>query len=166
LERTIKSAGLGGEFAHNPHDFGRKSRAVYKARIGYTDHQMRGFFGWSSTSDSPKHYISLVKEDLEKALAEEYGEDVEYNNGYDEEALRPVECVKCGRVNSSIQDMCSECGNPLTEQGEELSKPDNDMKGFDESLSEMAEERGIDKERFSEMLEEKSAIELMMELGG
>jgi integrase len=164
LERTIKRAGLEGEFAHNPHDFGRKSRAVYKARIGYTDHQMRGFFGWSETSDAPKHYLSLVKEDLEKALAEEYGEEVEYDNGYDEEALRPIECVKCGRINSPVQDMCSECGNALTEQGEELSKPDNDMKGFDESLSELAEEKGIDKERFSEMLEEKSAIDLMMEL--
>jgi hypothetical protein len=36
-----------------------------------------------------------VKEDLENALAEEFGEVVDYDNGYDEEALGPVDCVKC-----------------------------------------------------------------------
>ncbi|MEF8880710.1 MAG: hypothetical protein V5A72_02690 [Candidatus Nanohaloarchaea archaeon] len=166
LERTVERAGLQGEFKDSPHAFFRKSRAMYKVRIGNTEHQMRAFFGWSKTSDAPKHYIQCVKEDLEKALAEEYGEDVEYENGYDEEALRPVEYIKCGKINSPVNDLCSECGNGLTEQGEELSKSDEKLKGVDESLSEMAEERGIDKEKFSEMLEEKSAIELMMELAG
>lgn len=160
LERTIERAGLSGEFARNPHDFGRKSRAVYKARIGYTDHQMRGFFGWSETSDAPKHYLSLVKEDLEKALAEEYGEDVEYDNGYDEEALRPVECVDCGKVNSPVSDMCGDCGNPLTDQGEKLTKKP-EAQGLHDNLSELAEKRDIPTDEFAEMLEEMSMIELM-----
>jgi site-specific recombinase XerD len=163
LERTIERSGLKGEFKENPHDFGRKSRAVYKARIGNTEHQLRAFFGWSETSDSPKHYIECVKEDLEKALAEEFGEDVEYDNGYDEEALRPVECVSCGQVNSPVQDLCIECGNALTDQGEEVTRSESSQ-GLSDSLSELAEEQDIPTEEFAEMLENKSAIELMKKL--
>ncbi len=125
---------------------------------------MRGFFAWSETSDSPKHYISTVKEDLEKALAEEFGEEVEYDNGYDEEALRPVECVSCGKEYSPVQDLCFDCGNPLTDQGEEITKSKNPQ-GLTDSLSEIAEERGIPEEEFSEMLEEKSVIELIQTMG-
>ena len=163
LEKTVERAGFEDEFKTNPHDFGRKSRAVYKARIGNTEHQLRAFFGWSETSDAPKHYISTVKEDLEKALAEEFGEDVEYDNGYDEEALRPVECVSCGEVNSPVVDVCEECGNALTDQGEEVTRSESSQ-GLSDSLSELAEEQDIPTEEFAEMLEEKSAIELMKQL--
>jgi len=164
LERTIERSGLQGQFKDNPHDFGRKSRAVYKARIGYTEHQLRGFFGWSETSDSPKHYISTVKEDQEKALAEEFGEDVEYDNGYDEEALRPVSCKRCGTVNSVVEDVCKDCGNPLTEQGLQMTKQDSGQKELHESLSELAEKQDMETEEFADMLENKSAIELMRSL--
>lgn len=164
LERTIERAGLEDEFKTNPHDFGRKSRAVYKSRIGNTEHQLRAFFGWSETSDAPKHYIQCVKEDLEKALAEEFGEEVEYDNGYDEEALRPIECVSCGKVNSPVNDMCSDCGNPLTDQGEDMTMSDNSQ-GLSDSLSEIAEKRDIPEDEFSEMLEEKSVIELIETFG-
>jgi integrase len=124
LERAIKRAGMQGEFDENPHDFFRKSRAIYKARIGYSDHQMRGFFGWSETSDAPKHYLTLVKEDLEKALAEEFGEEVDYTNDYDEEALRPVQCASCDTINEATTDMCRSCGTALTQQGAELTRND------------------------------------------
>lgn len=163
LERTIERAGFSGEFKDNPHGFFRKSRAMYKVRTGYTEHQLRAFFGWSETSDAPKHYIECVKEDLEKALAEEYGEDVDYDNGYDEEALRPVECVQCGKVNSPVQDLCSDCDNALTEQGEGVTKSESSQ-GLSDSLSEMAERNDIPTDEFADMLENKSAIELMQEL--
>ena len=163
LEKTVERADLEGMFKTNPHDFGRKSRAVYKARIGNTEHQLRAFFGWSETSDAPKHYISTVKEDLEKALAEEFGEDVEYDNGYDEEALRPVECVSCGKVNSPVVDVCEECGNALTDQGEEVTMNESSQ-GLSDSLSELAEKQDIPTEEFAEMVEEKSVIELIEEL--
>jgi len=164
LERTIERAEMTGQFKTNPHGFFRKSRAMYKVRIGYTEHQLRGFFGWSETSDAPKHYIQCVKEDLEKALAEEFGEEVEYDNGYDEEALRPVECVQCGKVNSPVNDICSDCGNALTEQGEKISQTDK-SEILTDSLSEIAEERDIPEEEFSEMVEEKSVIDLIKEVG-
>ena len=163
LERTVERAGLSGEFEDNPHDFFRKSRAMYKARIGNTEHQIRAFFGWSETSDAPKHYIECVKEDLEKALAEEFGEDADYNNGYDEEALRPVECVKCQTVNSPVNDLCSECGNALTDQGEQVTDS-RKTQGLADSLSELAEEQDVPPDEFAEMLEDKSAMDLMRDL--
>jgi integrase/recombinase XerD len=160
IERCAERAGLEDEFNLNPHDFGRKSRAMYKARIGFTDHQMRAFFGWSETSDAPKHYLKCVKEDLEKALAEEFGEEVEYGNGYDEEALRPVECVSCGTVNSSVDDLCRNCDSPLTEQGEELTR-DRNMQGLKKNVAQIAKERDLDPEEFEDMLEGKSILELI-----
>lgn len=163
LERTVERTGLEDEFKTNPHDFGRKSRAVYKSRIGNTEHQLRAFFGWSETSDAPKHYIQCVKEDLEKALAEEFGEDVDYDNGYDEEALRPVECVSCGKINSPVNDMCSSCGNALTDQGEKMTQSNN-TQSLTDSLSEIAEKQDIPEDEFSEMLEEKSVIGLIEEM--
>ena len=163
LERTIERAGMSGQFKENPHDFGRKSRAVYKARIGYTEHQLRGFFGWSENSDAPKHYISTVKEDLEKALAEEFGEDVDYDNGYDEEALRPVQCIVCDTVNSPVSDMCNECGKALTDQGKEMTQ-DKGLQGISENVSELAERKGIPPEELVQMMEEKSMMELIENL--
>lgn len=167
IERCSRKAGLENEFNLNPHDFWRKSRAIYKARIGYTDHQMRGFFGWSETSDAPKHYLSLVKEDLEKALAEEFGEEVEYEDGYDEEALRPVECVSCSTVNSATADMCRECGEALSDQGEELTKKAS-FQEFEDSLLDLLtdEDPAEDPEEIKEMMREKSFIEVLKRLKG
>jgi integrase len=153
IERCVERAGLQGEFDTNPHDFFRKARAIYKVRVGYTEHQMRGFFGWSETSDAPKHYIALVKEDLEKALAEEFGEEVEYENGYDEDALRPIQCKKCGTINSATQDICRNCNNGLTDQGQELTKEDSGDQNWRKSFIDVARERGMDAEDFDEMLD-------------
>lgn len=151
IERKIEKAGLEEEFNQNPHDFFRKARAIYKARIGYSDHQMRGFFGWSETSDAPKHYLVLVKEDLEKALAEEFGEEVDYTNGYDEEALRPVECISCSTINSATRDLCKECGNGLTDQGEELTQ-DESIQGIEDKIANLVEDKDMSEEELREML--------------
>jgi integrase len=165
LRKLVKRAGLKGEFDDNPHDFFRKSRAIYKTRVGYTEHQLRAFFGWSETSDAPKHYIALVKEDLEKAFAEEYGEEVEYDNGYDEEALRPVQCVSCDTLNSATNDLCKECGKALTEQGEELTK-ETSFQDFEDSLLDLLtdEDPVEDPEEIKEMMREKSFIEVLKTL--
>lgn len=166
LHRTIERAGLDGEFDINPHDFWRKSRAIYKTRVGYTEHQLRGFFGWSETSDAPKHYISLVKEDLEKALAEEFGEQVEYDNGYDEEALRPVVCVKCETLNEATTSICRSCGNGLNDQVEDMTKTSG-PEGLQENLITVIadklaqEDPAKDKDEIREMVEKKSVMELL-----
>lgn len=164
LRKLVSKAGLEGQFDDNPHDFGRKSRAIYKARVGYTEHQLRSFFGWSETGDAPKNYIQCVKEDLEKALAEEFGEKVEYQNGYEEEALRPVECVSCGAVNSATSDLCKKCGNGLTEQGEQLTK-ESGFQDLESSFIELLSQKdpAEDKEDIQKLMN-KPAIELFREL--
>jgi integrase len=161
LEKTVENAGLSGEFTDKPHDFFRKSRAIYKARIGYTEHQMRAFFGWSETSDAPKHYIELTREDLEKAFAQEHGDEVEYDNGYDEDALRPIECVECGVVNSATNDMCKDCGNALTQQGEELTREPSSQTVQDPLVKVLArkmaeEDPAKDMEEIEELVKERS----------
>ena len=149
IERCAGRAGLEEEFNLNPHDFFRKSRAMYKVRVGYTEHRLRAFFGWSETSDAPKHYIQCIKEDLEKAFKEEFGEEVEEDDQY-EDALRPVECVSCTTLNSSTRDMCKECGNALTDQGEELTKDEGTQK-FEKGLGEIAEQQGMSQEELQEL---------------
>ncbi|MFB6216682.1 MAG: tyrosine-type recombinase/integrase [Candidatus Aenigmatarchaeota archaeon] len=169
LERCTERAGLTGEFTTKPHDFFRKSRAIYKARIGYTEHQMRAFFGWSETSDAPKHYIELTREDLEKAFAEEHGEEVDYDNGHDEDALRPIQCVKCDTLKSSTNDMCKECGNALSEQGEKLTR-DSSSQSLQDSLVDVLarrlaeEDPAEDVEEIEDMVENKSIVELLQEV--
>ncbi|NMI89284.1 tyrosine-type recombinase/integrase [Nanohaloarchaea archaeon] len=160
IERSAKEADLENEFDLNPHNFGRKSRAMYKARVGWSEHPLRAFFGWSETSDAPKHYLKCVKEDLVNALAEEYGEEVEYDDDYDEEALRPVECISCGAPNSPADDICRNCENPLTDQGEAMTKK-RDMQGLKKNVAEIAKENDLDQSEFEEMLEEKSLLELI-----
>lgn len=162
VRKLVERAELKGQFDDNPHDFFRKSRAIYKTRVGNTEHQLRGFFGWSETSDAPKHYIALVKEDLEKALAEEFGEEVEYDNGYDETALRPVECVSCSTVNSATNDLCKECGSALNEQGEELTK-DESVQPLEKKIGKIAEEEDLDQEELMEMFD-KPFMEVVRDL--
>ena len=66
----------------------------------------------------------------------EFGEEV----GYDEEALRPIECVTCGLVNSATNDLCKECGNALNEQGEQLTKEET-TQPLEKKISRIAEEK-------------------------
>jgi hypothetical protein len=99
---------------------------------------------------------------LKKALAEEYGEEVEYENGYDEEALRPVECVSCSVVNSATNDLCKECGNPLNEQGEQLTK-DQSTQPLEKKIGRIAEEEDLDQEELMEMFD-KPFMDVVREL--
>jgi len=50
-------------FGFNPHFF-RALRATHLSRLGYSAHQLKNFFGWSSISPSD-YYVGLNTEDLE-----------------------------------------------------------------------------------------------------
>lgn len=149
LRKYVKKAGLKGEIDNNPHDFFRKSRAIYKASIGWTEYQLRAFFGWSENSDAPKHYITLVKEDLRKALRQEYGEEIDENEQVNEEALKPIKCGNCGNINSATWDLCKECNFELSDQGASLSQPSLERaEEMEETLIDMAVEAGLDEDSF------------------
>jgi len=111
IERCFNRTNISQHIDTNPHAVFRKSRAIYKAYIGWTEYQLRAFFGWSPNSDAPKHYIEIVKEGLEKALMEEFGE--EYEPEIDKDALKPLECPNCETVNSSAWSYCQECNTAL-----------------------------------------------------
>jgi len=50
------------EFGFNPHFF-RALRATHLSQLGYSAHQLKHFFGWSSISPSD-YYVGLNTEDL------------------------------------------------------------------------------------------------------
>lgn len=113
LDRCFNRTDIPQHIDRNPHAVFRKSRAIYKAYIGWTEYQLRAFFGWSPDSDAPKHYIEIVKEGLEKALMEEFGE--EYEPEIEEDALKPLECPKCETVNSPAWSYCQKCNTTLND---------------------------------------------------
>lgn len=152
IERTAEKADIEG-IDLNPHDFFRKSRAIYRASTGWSEYQLRAFFGWSENSDAPKHYITLVKEDLKKALRKEYGEELDEDERFDEDALKPVKCASCGHVNSATWDLCRECNQDLTGTGMELSKTtEEEVEMQEEVMLDIAEESGIPPESFREVV--------------
>jgi len=51
------------EFGFNPHFF-RALRATHLSRLGYSAHQLKNFFGWSSIAPSD-FYVGLNTKDLE-----------------------------------------------------------------------------------------------------
>lgn len=51
------------EFTFNPHFF-RALRATHLSQLGYSAHQLKHFFGWSSISPSD-YYVGMNTEDLE-----------------------------------------------------------------------------------------------------
>jgi len=53
---------LNNELGINPHGF-RKIRATNLAQLGYTGHQLKNFFGWSSVAPSD-FYVKLNVDDL------------------------------------------------------------------------------------------------------
>ncbi|MFB6143933.1 MAG: hypothetical protein ABEJ98_01345 [Candidatus Nanohaloarchaea archaeon] len=142
LERCSERAGLSPRIDRNPHDFFRTSRAIYKASIGWTEYQLRKFFGWSKNSDAPKHYIELVKEDLFRALKDEYGEEIDEEDKIQEDALKPVKCADCGEVNSKLWDYCRSCNQVLDNQ--ELADHNKDDKVQEEEIKKEAYQHGLE----------------------
>jgi len=59
--------------------------------------------------------------------------------------------------------LCSECGNALSDQGEQVTDS-RKTQGLADSLSELAEEKDVPPDEFAEMLEDKSAMDLMRDL--
>ncbi|MFB6244944.1 MAG: tyrosine-type recombinase/integrase [Candidatus Nanohaloarchaea archaeon] len=142
LERTTEGAELNPRIDNNPHDFFRKARAIFKASTGWTEYQLRKFFGWSKNSDAPKHYIELVKEDLYRALKEEYGEEINEEEQMSEDALKPVKCAKCEEINSKLWDYCRNCNQVLNNQ--ELADHNRDDKVEEEEIKKEAYQHGLE----------------------
>lgn len=125
LERCYERTEI-SEIDINPHDFYRKSRAIFWAVEGKNESWLRQFFGWSDKTNTPRHYIELVSDDLRRGIHESYGEEYEEDFYYNEEALRPIICRGCGAQNSALWDFCENCDREITYEGLVMKEEDTD----------------------------------------
>jgi integrase len=101
----------------NPHLF-RHSCATEKARLGWTEAQMRAYFGWSRSSTMPSHYVHLAGKDYEEMELERRGLlNVESRR---RPALAGVTCRVCGHGNLATAMFCQECRNPVSPEAEAI----------------------------------------------
>jgi len=78
--------------------------------MGYE--QLNKFAGWKPGSDRAKVYVHLNNDDVNEAIRDEYGLDVEE----DEES--EIQCPFCGTTNQSTYSECRNCGRPLSLENE------------------------------------------------
>lgn len=134
IQRLVKHAGIKRHI--KPHDF-RHTAATEKARLGYTEAQLRHFFGWSRTSDMPSHYVHLAGADFERMMLEKHGIKVE------EKRDRPVmfaPCPRCNHTNDTTNLFCGNCRVPLT-PGAEEKVVERQNEGIMALVEELVEER-------------------------
>ena len=99
----------------NPHLF-RHSCATEKARLGWTEGQMRAYFGWSRSSTMPSYYVHLAGKDYEDMELERRG--LLQTEVRRRPALAGVTCRVCNRENLATAMFCSECRNPISPEAE------------------------------------------------
>lgn len=134
IQRLVKTAGIKRHI--KPHDF-RHTAATEKAKLGYTEAQLRHFFGWSRTSDMPSHYVHLAGADFERMMLEKHGIKVE------EDRERPVmfaPCPRCNHTNDTTNLFCGNCRVPLT-PGAEENLVEKQSEGIMALVEELVEER-------------------------
>lgn len=102
--------------------------------MGYE--QLNKFAGWTPGSDRAKVYVHLNNEDVNQAIRDEYGLDV------DEEQDKPVACPFCGRENESHYSECYNCGRALSLKQKTESA---DKMAVLERLSELEEDGVLEK---------------------
>lgn len=110
IERYRKAAGI--KKAVHPHMF-RHSRASHLAKH-LTEAQMCEFFGWVQGSNMPSVYVHLSGRDVDDALMEAHGIEVDKKKN-DDRTLAPRKCFR-GHENTFDARFCNDCGVPLDEK--------------------------------------------------
>lgn len=161
LERIYERSEVTREIDTNPHSIFRKSRALHKAAIGWTEYQLRAHFGWSENSDAPKHYITIVKQGLLAAMKKEFGDGViDEDLGFNEDQyLKPVKCRSCQELNSSLNSYCRSCDSELDREVRQHNKTkvERDAEDMKDTLVDMAEEMGLELDKFEELVKQHSS---------
>lgn len=153
LQRLLKKAKNDGkvpnQVTRKPHWFWRDGRALYWAAKDKNENFLRAFFGWSETSDAPKHYIELMQESVLAGVREDYGEELtQSERKFNDNSLKPWEC-NCGEWVSGLQKYCPDCG---VEADEELRKHNsgpkheeiqNEKQKLEKAIHEYMEDSGM-----------------------
>ncbi|MFB6199906.1 MAG: tyrosine-type recombinase/integrase [Candidatus Nanohaloarchaea archaeon] len=133
-----------------PHWFWRDARALYWAAKDKNEQFLRSFFGWSSTSDAPKHYLETMSESVLMGVREDFGEELcEEERSFNQDSLKPWQC-HCGEWVSNIQGYCPECGSEATEELEQHNKPDRSEL---QEVRDKAERAGYSADEFRDIVQ-------------
>jgi len=115
VQRLLKELALkaGVNKKVNPHAF-RHSRATFLAKH-LKEPQMREFFGWERSSDTPSTYIHLSGRDVDESILSIYGVSTESKTT--EQVLSVQVCHRCNESNDPASIFCIRCGLPFNEAG-------------------------------------------------
>jgi integrase/ribosomal protein L40E len=113
VTRTAKKAGIRKKIS--PKLF-RHTAATMRAKEGWTEGMMRGYFGWTKSSEMPATYVHLAQLDYqEMALAKKGFKS--NGSGKPHSGLAPLICRGCKAENMPTAAFCGECRTPLTPKG-------------------------------------------------
>lgn len=94
-----------------PHSF-RHLRVYDLLSKGFSDMDLRLYFGWSRTSNMPSVYSSAYSlKDVENKLLKDAG--VIPKNGEQEEIFKTKLCLSCEEVNEATRTFCKKCNYTL-----------------------------------------------------
>lgn len=137
-----------------PHWFWRDARALYWASKDKNEQFLRSFFGWSTTSDAPKHYLEVMQESVLSGIREDFGEELsDSERRFNQNSLKPWEC-QCGEWVSHLQGYCPNCGNECSKELERHNRPEEkerEAQAAMDTLTELAAETGIPEEDFRDL---------------
>jgi site-specific recombinase XerD len=123
----------------HPHLF-RHSKATELARKGWTEAELREWFGWSPTSDMPTVYVHIGQSDVKNKVLRESGllDDEETADQLQERvALKSKRCARCGKSNPADALTCH-CGMALSLASvEEIKKLKTDSDEFMQKLNQL-----------------------------
>lgn len=114
IQRACKRTGI--DRGLKPHDF-RHTAATEKARLGWTEAEMRAFFGWTRGSDMPATYVHLAGKDYEEMDLERRGLK-KPGQATRRSALAPRTCKICKAANLSTSAFCQNCRAPVSPKAE------------------------------------------------
>jgi len=137
----------------NPHLF-RHSRATILAKK-LTEAQMKGFFGWTQSSDMAARYVHLSGRDIDVAIMKVNGLEIGIKE--DELKIKEVKCERCTKRNPSTFKLCQRCGGALDPTTAlELQQDDkNNALEFMQSMIgdiQKLQSEGVDLQQFNEFM--------------
>ncbi|MDD5599734.1 MAG: tyrosine-type recombinase/integrase [Victivallaceae bacterium] len=109
LKKAAKKAGINKRI--HPHLL-RHSRATQMASI-MSESAMKQYFGWTQGSDMAAIYVHMSGKDTDEAVLRANGIEVEKKP--QQQAIKPISCIRCGTVNETTNRFCKTCSLPLTE---------------------------------------------------
>jgi integrase len=131
MDRLSKRAGIP---RINPHKLRHVRATEYSPVV--REPVMRSHFGWSPTSTMPSRYVHLSGADVDDAIMEAKGVEVEKRRVKDERRT----CPSCKEVNSPVADFCGKCRLALTPQGAVLAEERPTLEQLEKLVAERVDE--------------------------